>query len=79
MNPVQTVALRALIGPEMAALAEGSMTALGNSLSKEEQMFVSKNWKDVPKFLASKEGKEAAQMFVQIWEESLKQAKEKAA
>lgn len=50
---------------------EATKREFGAALDEKQQIFVSKNWKDVEKFLYSKEGKEVSRLFVEEWEKFL--------
>lgn len=50
----------------------GMYQAIGSALNKDEQLFVSANYKDVGEFLKTDKGREAIIGFVKKWRESKK-------
>lgn len=52
----------------------GMYQAIGASLNKEQQLFVSEHYKNIGEFLKTDKGKEAIVGFVKKWQESKKAA-----
>ena len=65
----------ALIGRDVSkeiSLFFDARMALGKALSTEQQEFVSVHWPRVDAFLASEKGRQAADLFVSEWQDSMK-------
>lgn len=71
INPLHLQLAKTLLGrdytPEATAFTK-AMYELAQGLTKEQQLFISQHWMNVHEFLASPQGKEAAQLFVTEWQ-----------
>ena len=56
---------------------EALRLAMGQTLTKEQQLFVSAHWQELRTFLATDEGRIALQTFVDDWQTQTKKAPSK--
>lgn len=50
---------------------EAAIEAFGKALSPDEQLFVSREWRNIQAYLETPQGKENARLTVQLWKDAM--------